>query len=164
MPIWRCGFPPYFCWQSSCVNVNPSKRRFFRLCTFDVTPRVPGLPITNCAGSCNNLVPRDTKMSAKNVTPKVSFERSYWFQDSAHLSSESTIRFLPHPHCYTTTISRFLYKFFRMWPLIFLSAHYSPSNLAKSWYPHHPFLFYIEHRVSRRRPNRLFAGHEKWWK
>jgi len=43
--------------------------------------RVPGLPIGDCAGSSNNLVPRGAKLSATDVTLKVFFERLYWFQD-----------------------------------------------------------------------------------
>ena len=39
--------------------------------------RVPGLPISNCAGSCNNLVPRGTKVSAIDVTQKVFSECLY---------------------------------------------------------------------------------------
>jgi len=39
--------------------------------------RVPGLPISNCAGSCNNLMPRGAKVSAIDVTQKVFFECLY---------------------------------------------------------------------------------------
>jgi len=39
--------------------------------------RVPGLPLGYCAGSFNNLVPRDTKLSAIDLTAKVFFERVY---------------------------------------------------------------------------------------
>jgi len=36
-----------------------------------------GLPIGDCAESCNNLVPRGAKSSAIDVTLKVFFERLY---------------------------------------------------------------------------------------
>jgi len=39
--------------------------------------RVLGLPIGDCAGSSNNLVPRGTKLSATDVTAKAFFERLY---------------------------------------------------------------------------------------
>ena len=42
-----------------------------------VSARVQGLPISNCAGSCNNLVPRGTKVSAIDVTQKVFFQCLY---------------------------------------------------------------------------------------
>jgi len=38
---------------------------------------IPGLPIGNCAGSSNNLIPRVTKLSATNETVKAFFERLY---------------------------------------------------------------------------------------
>ena len=39
--------------------------------------RVPGLPIRNCAGISNNLVPRGTEVSTVDVTAKTIFERLY---------------------------------------------------------------------------------------
>jgi len=42
-----------------------------------VHTRVPGLPIRNCAGISNNLVPRGTKVSAIDATVKIIFERLY---------------------------------------------------------------------------------------
>ena len=62
--------------------------------------RVPGLPIRNCAESSKNLLPRVSrwKVNAINVTRKIIFERLYYFQDWAHVSSVSTVRVLPHPH------------------------------------------------------------------
>jgi len=93
--------------------------------------RVQGLPMRNCAGNSNNLVPRSTKVSAIDVTPKVFFERLYWFQDWPYLRSESTVCVLPHPH-----FSR--YNYFSIFVQCFsdmaphcLSAHDLPCNLTK---------------------------------
>jgi len=97
--------------------------------------RVPGLPIRKCAGSSNNLVPKSTKVSAIDVTPKVFFESLYWFQDWAHLSSESTVRVLPHPHCSMNNYFSIYVQCFSDAAPHFLSAHYSPSNIDNSWYP-----------------------------
>ena len=97
--------------------------------------RVTGLPIRNCAGSSNNLVIRGTNVSAIDVTVQVCFERLYWFQDRAHLSSESTVRVLPHPHCLPNNCFSIFVQFFSDVAPHFLSAHYSSSNLAVSRYP-----------------------------
>jgi len=97
--------------------------------------RVPEIPIRNCAGSSNNLVPRVTKVSAIDVTSKVFFERLYWFQDWPYLSSESTVCVLPHPHCSGDNYFSMSVQFFWDMAPHFLSAHDSPSNLAKSRYP-----------------------------
>jgi len=94
--------------------------------------RVPGLPIRDCARSSNNLVPRGAKLSAIDVTLKVFFQRLYWFQDWAHLSPESTVRVLPHPHCSLNNYFSISVQFFSDVTPHFLSAHDSPSNLAKS--------------------------------
>ena len=36
--------------------------------------RVPGLPVRNCAGSCNNVMPKFAKVNAADVTQKLFFE------------------------------------------------------------------------------------------
>ena len=74
-------------------------------------------------------------MSAIDVTTKVFFERSYWFLDWAHWSSESTVRIFPHPHCSPNNYFSISVQFFSDVAPHFLSAHYSPSNLDKSRYP-----------------------------
>jgi len=56
--------------------------------------RVPGLPIRNFAGISNNLAPRGAKVSEHRHSLSVCI----WFRDWAHLSPESTVRVLPHPH------------------------------------------------------------------
>jgi len=100
--------------------------------------RVPGHPIRNCAGSSNNLVPRGTKVSAIDVTQKVFFECLYWFQDWANLASSQLSVCSYTPTVHSTTISRFPYNFFRMWPLIFCQHKIhqviwpSPGTLAES--------------------------------
>jgi len=78
-----------------------------------------GTAVRNCEGSSNNSVPRDTKVSAIDVTPKVFFECLCWFQDWDHFFSNSSFLFSHTPTVQFTTISRFPYNFFRMWPLIF---------------------------------------------
>ena len=39
--------------------------------------RVPGLPIRDCAGTCNNRGPMRLKLSALDVIAKAIFERLY---------------------------------------------------------------------------------------
>jgi len=83
---------------SSCLKLRSNNRRNFK--PSQVKPcrtRARGyvINIRNCAGSCNNLVPRIIQVS----TQKVFFECLYWFQDWAHLSPESTVCVLSHSHC-----------------------------------------------------------------
>jgi len=99
-----------------------------------VSCRVQGLPIGDCAGSSNNFMPRSAKLSAIDVTRKLFFERLYWFQDWDHLSPESTVRMPPHPHCSVDNYFSISVQFFSDVAVHFLSAHDSPSNLAKSRY------------------------------
>jgi len=82
-------------------------------------------PYWDCMGSSNNLVPRGAKLSATDVTLKVFFEPLYSFQDWAHLSPESTVRVLPHPHCSLNNYFSISIQFFRMWPLIFVSTRFT---------------------------------------
>jgi len=82
-----------------------------------------------CAGSSNNLVPRVTKVSAIDVTLNVFFERLYWFQDWPHLSSESTVRVLPHPHCSIENYISISVQCFRMCPSFFVSTR--PGTLPR---------------------------------
>ena len=85
-----------------------------------------GLPIRNCAGSSNNLVPKGTKVSAIDLTPKVFFERLCWFEDWAHLSSESPVcGMCVCYHTPTVDQQKISVHFFQMW-ISFLSAHDSP--------------------------------------
>jgi len=53
------------------------------------------------------------------------------------MSSESTVRVLPHPHCSLYNYFSISVQFFSDVALHFLSAHDSPSNLAESRYPPH---------------------------
>jgi len=93
---------------------------------FEALDEGTGLPIRNCAGSYNNLVPRGTKVSATDVTQKVFFEHLYWFQDRPYLSSESTVRVLPHPHCSIFNYFSIFVQFFSDVAPHFWSAHDSP--------------------------------------
>jgi len=74
-------------------------------------------------------------VSAIDVTRKVFFERLYWFQDWAQLSSESTVRMLPHPHCSLYNYFSISVQFVSDVAPHFLSAHDSSNNLAESRYP-----------------------------
>ena len=83
-------------------------------------PGVPGLPIRDCTGSSNNLVPRIDKVSAIDVTAKASFDRLYL------VSCWGTIGKICHhvlcapghiPTSHTVTISRFRCLSFKPWPL-----------------------------------------------
>ena len=96
--------------------------------------RVPVLPTR----SSNNSVPMGAKVSAIEVTPKIFFERLYWFQDWAHLSPESTVRVLPHPH-YS------LYNYFSIF------VHFFP-DISPPFFPffssrHRRRMFFDIHRL-----------------
>jgi len=134
-------------WYRNNLKMKPTYRKKnlldyffggFRSTLKKVKAMEPGLPIRNCAGSSNNLVPRGTKVSAIDVTQREFFERLYWFQDRAHLSLESTVRVLPHHHCSPYNYFSISVQFFRMWPLIFCqhTIHQiiwpSPGTLVKA--------------------------------
>ena len=75
--------------------------------------RLPGLPIRDCARSCNSSTPRCTKVSAIDMTAKTFFERLYlvlWLVLICALSQLSVCSHTPTVHA--TTISRFPCKFF----------------------------------------------------
>jgi len=77
--------------------------------------RVPGLPISNCAGSCNNLVTRVTKVSAIDVTKSILCV-FVLVSGLALFGLESS----PHtPTVHLKTISRFPNILPPLWPLNF---------------------------------------------
>ena len=59
-----------------------------------------------------------------------------WLQDWAHLSLESNVRVLPHPRRSLNNYFSIFVNFFPRTAHQFFCHHNSPSNLAKSWYPH----------------------------
>jgi len=70
------------------VNLNPINDTYttnkmdtqqFQVATVMGTS-VPGLPIRDCAGSCNSSVPRCAKVSTIDVIKKTIFERLYLVQ------------------------------------------------------------------------------------
>jgi len=98
--------------------------------------RVPGLPIGDCAGSSNNLVPRGTKLSAIDVTARAIFECVYLVQDCANLRPESNVPIHPQPHRSLADYFSISMQFFPQVAPHFFGQHDSPSNLAESRYPH----------------------------
>jgi len=83
---------------------------------FAPTPR--GLHIRNCTGSCNSSVPWCAKISARVWQLRQSLSVCIWFQDSFHLSPESTVPMHLHPHSWIA--SYFLISVQSQWPLVFL--------------------------------------------
>ena len=128
------GPSDYYC-KSETEPETDQKTSFFFLKN-RMWRMVLGLPIGDCAGSSNNLMPRGAKLSAIDVTPKIFFERLYWFQDQVNLSPESTVCVLTHPHCSFHNYFSILWIFFSQVAPHFWSAHDSPNNLAESRYPH----------------------------
>jgi len=90
-------FEPLILLRVPLTNFGWSPRTKCNLRKIGMRRRVPGLPISNCAGRCNNLVPRGIKVSARDVTQKVFFECLYWFQDWPYLRSESNCSCTPTP-------------------------------------------------------------------
>ena len=81
-----------------------------------ISPRVPGLPIGDCAGSSNNLVPKGFKLSSIDVTEKALFERLYLILGLSSFEPRVNCPYAPTtPTIQINTVSRFLCT----WPLIF---------------------------------------------
>ena len=101
--------------------------------------RVPGLPIRDCAGSCNSSVQMCTRVNAIDVTAKAIFERLYLvlgrgtFGPSFNCPCAST-----PPTAQSVANSRFsclfVQKFHPRGPSFF-GQHDSRSNLSESQYP-----------------------------
>jgi len=87
--------------------------------------RVPGLPIRDCAGSCNSWVTRRLMVSAIDLAAKTLFERLYLvpglspFEPGVNCPCAST------PTVQSITISRFPCKFFPRSASHFLCQHHS---------------------------------------
>jgi len=107
-----------------------------RLFGFGVLKRVPGLPVTDCAVSSNNLAPWCPKVSAIDVTAQTIFERRFvfCFWTYANLRPESTVPVHPHPHCSLYGKFSISVQFFpQVAPNLFVQ-HDSSSNLSESRY------------------------------
>jgi len=99
--------------------------------------RVPGLPIRDCARGCNKREHTRTQLSAIDVTAKVFFERLYLVPGMGTFGPwVNCPSALTTPTVHYTTISRFPCNFFPRMAPNFFGHHDSPSNQAKSRYPH----------------------------
>ena len=98
--------------------------------------RVPGLPIRDCAGSCNSSAHKRTTMSAIDVTVKTFFERVYLIPGLSPFEHRVKCPCAPTPPPYAQQLFLDFCEFcFPEWPLNFFCHHDSPSNLAESRYP-----------------------------
>jgi len=104
--------------------------------------RVPGLPIRDCAESCDSSVQMCTTVNAIDVTENVFLERLYLVSGLGTFGPWVSCPYAPTtPTVYTPTISRYHCKFFPRMAPQFFCHHDSPSNLAGSRYPRvHPKL------------------------
>jgi len=102
-----------------------------------VKARVPGLPIRDCAGSCNSRGQRRPKVSAIVVTAKAIFERLYLVLKLSTIEPRVNCPYAPTPPLATGRIFLdFCAICFPSGPSFFCQ-HDSPSNLAESRYPRH---------------------------
>jgi len=121
----------------SCILWNPSHLRKPPLIPWLLVPwRVPGLPIRDCAGSCNSSAHKRTTMSAIDVTVKTFFERVYLIPGLSPFEHRVKCPCAPTPPPYAQQLFLDFCEFcFPEWPLNFFCHHDSPSNLAESRYP-----------------------------
>ena len=107
------------------------------LCVF--ATRVPGLPIRDCAGSCNSSVQMCTSVNA--FLQKAILERLYsvpgrgTFWLSVNCPCASTPPPTPLTLWLILDFPALLFKFFTLVALHFFGQHDSRSNLAESLYP-----------------------------
>jgi len=96
-------------------------------------PRVPGLPIRDCARGCNNRTHTRLQLSAIDVTEKTFFERLYLVPGMGTFGPWVNCPYAPTTLIlHSTTISGFLCNFFPRMAPHFFGQHDSPSNLAES--------------------------------
>jgi len=106
-----------------------------------ITPgsqRVPGLPIKDCAESCNSSVQRCTSSNSIDVTAKTFFESFYLVPGLSSFEHSDQVNCPCAPTFPPLTLHLFLdfcAIFFPEWPLDFFCHHDSSSNLAESRYP-----------------------------
>jgi len=102
------------------------------------TPRVPALPISDCARGCSNRAQVCPQLSATDVKAKTFFERLCLVLGLHKIAPWVNCPYAPTiPTIKSTTISRFLCYFFPRMAPHFFCHHDSPSNLAESRYPPH---------------------------
>ena len=82
-----------------------------------VVRRVPGLPIRDCAKSCNNREHTETQLSAIHVTAKAFFERLYLVLRLNPFEPRVKCPYAPTPP--PLAHSYFLISVQFMWPLVF---------------------------------------------
>ena len=89
--------------------------------------RVPGLPIRDCAGSCNSSVQRRTTVRAIVSTAEAIFERLLFLVSGLRkFGLEPTVRVLPHPHRSRTSYFLISVQYiFRTAPECVLSARFT---------------------------------------
>ena len=107
-------------------------------------PRVPGLPIRDCARGCNNCVHTCPQMNAIDVTKKDTIWAFVFGSRIGHIWALSQLSLCTHnSDCLLSVVQLFLEFraiFFPEWPLIFLiiTIHQviwpSPGTLALSGY------------------------------
>jgi len=75
----RTSMPRKNCWIVTTSRVRIPKHTSIAgvITPRGFTPRVPGLPIRDCARGCNNCVHTRAQMSARDVTKNTFFERLY---------------------------------------------------------------------------------------
>ena len=101
------------------------------LTILEVTRRVPGLSIRDCARGCNNRAQMCVLMSTIGVTAKMFFDCLYFVVELHKIALCVSCPCAPTtPTMYSATISRFLCNFSPNGPSFF--CHDSPSNLAES--------------------------------
>jgi len=98
--------------------------------------RVPGLPIRDCARGCNNRGYRWLQLSTIHVIAKTFFERLYLVLGLGTSGPWVNCPYAPTtPTVHTPTILDFRENLFPERPFNFFCQQDSPSNLAESWYP-----------------------------
>ena len=148
-----------------CEHYDDISHRVTSWGWYHIVRMVPGLPIRDCARSCNSSEHMRTTMCATHVTAKTFFERFYLVLGLRQIALWVNCPYAPTTlPIHITTISRFLsqlslcthhsdhslHNYFSIsvqffspnGPSIFLH-HDSPSNLAESRYPHREHNVYI---------------------
>jgi len=128
----------HLCICTWCLNETVTPSFFFRWENCDSLthqPRVPGLPIRECARGCNNREHTRTQLSAIDVTGKAFFERLYLVPGLSPSEPRVHCPYAPTPPPLVRQLFLDFRAFFSHVAPHFLSAHDSPSNIAESRYP-----------------------------
>ena len=127
--LWKC-FETHFYQFQRRISGEPALTYFYMIHS-DWQ-----LPIRNCAGISNNLVPTRSNVNAIKVTNWKSLSDCIWFQDWSHLSFKSIVLIHPQPRLFILHLFLdFCSDFFPEWPLNFLSAGFTKWS---GWVPY-PF-------------------------